>query len=72
MRERSEVSVAEHREAVLSFLRREELGAVIARRYGVAEVTPYCWRDDFLAAGKAALAGGTQSGVTRGIDRLLS
>ena len=62
MGKRSEVSVAERREAVLSFLRREEPGAVIARRYGVAEATLYRWRDDFLAAGEAALAGGTQSG----------
>ena len=62
MGKRSEVSVAERREAVLSFLRREEPGAVVARRYGVAEATLYRWRDDFLAAGEAALAGGTQSG----------
>ena len=32
------------------------------RRYGVAEATLYRWRDDFLAAGEAALAGGTWSG----------
>ena len=44
MGKRSEVPVAERREAVLSFLRREEPGAVIARRYGVAEATLYRWR----------------------------
>jgi transposase len=63
MGRRSEVAVTERREAVLSFLRREEPGAVIARRYGVAEATLYRWRDDFLAAGEAALAGSTRDGI---------
>ena len=63
MGKRSEVPVTERREAVLSFLRREEPGAVIARRYGVAEATLYRWRDDFLAAGEAALAGSTRDGI---------
>ena len=58
----SEVPVNERRQAVLSSLRREEPAAVIARCYGVAEATLYRWRDDFLAAGEAALAGGTQNG----------
>jgi transposase-like protein len=62
MGKRSEVPVAERREAVMSFLRREEPAAAIARRYGVAEATLYRWRDNFLAAGEAALAGGTQAG----------
>ena len=64
MGKRSEVPVTERREAVLSFLRREEPGAVIARRYGVAEATLYRWRDDFLAAGEAALAGSTRDGIS--------
>jgi len=64
MGKRSEVAVSERRDAVLSFLRREEPGAVIARRYGVAEATLYRWRDEFLAAGEAALAGGTRDGVS--------
>jgi transposase-like protein len=55
MGKRSEIPVNERREAVLNFLRREEPAAVIARRYGVAEATLYCWRDDSLAAGEAAL-----------------
>ena len=62
MGKRSEIPVNERREAVLSFLRREEPAAVIARRYGVAEATLYRWRDDFLAAGEAALAGRTRNG----------
>jgi transposase-like protein len=58
MAKRCEVSVADRREAVLSLLRREEAAAVIARRVGVSEPTLYRWRDEFLAAGEAALAGG--------------
>jgi transposase-like protein len=58
MSKRCEVSVADRREAVLSFLRREEPAAVIARRVGVSEPTLYRWRDEFLAAGEAALVGG--------------
>jgi transposase len=64
MGKRSEVPVSERRDAVLSFLRREEPGAVIARRYRVAEATLYRWRDDFLVAGEAALAGGTRNGIS--------
>jgi len=64
MGKRSDVPVTERREAVLSFLRREEPGAVIARRYSVAEATLYRWRDDFLAAGEAALAGSTRDGIS--------
>jgi transposase len=62
MGKRSEVPVPERRQAVLSLLRREEPAAVIARRYGVAEATLYRWRDEFVAAGEAALAGGTRNG----------
>lgn len=58
MGKRSEVSVSQRRDAVLSLLRREESAAAIARRYGVSEPTLYRWRDDFLAAGEAALANG--------------
>ena len=64
MGKRSEVPLAERRDAVLSFLRREEPVAVIARRCGVAEATLYRWRDEFLAAGEAALAGSTRHGVS--------
>jgi transposase-like protein len=58
MGKRSELDVAGRREAVLALLRREEAGAVLARRYGVSEQTLYRWRDDFLAGGEAALASG--------------
>ncbi len=53
------VEVKDRREAVLCLLRREEPAAVIARRIGVSEPTLYRWRDDFLAAGEAALANGS-------------
>jgi transposase-like protein len=68
MGKRSEVPVNERRQAVLSLLRREEPAAVIARRCGVAEATFYRWRDDFLAAGEAALARGTQTGAAHATD----
>jgi transposase-like protein len=71
MGKRSEVPVTERREAVLSFLRREEPAAVITRRYGVAEATLYRWRDDFLAAGEVALAGSTRNG-NRAHDRQIA
>jgi transposase-like protein len=52
------LSVPERRKVVLSLIRREEPAAVLARRYGISENTLYRWRDDFLAAGEAALAHG--------------
>ncbi len=64
MGKRCELPVKERREAVLSLLRREEPGLVIARRHGVSEASLYRWRDEFLAAGEAALAGGTRNGAT--------
>ena len=63
MGKRSDVSLNDRREAVLSLVRREEPAAVIARRYGVSEPTLYRWRDEFLSAGEAALAVGTRHGV---------
>ena len=64
MGKHSELPVTERREAVLSLLRREESAAAIARRYGVSEPTLYRWRDDFLAAGEAALTAGSRNGNT--------
>jgi transposase-like protein len=57
MGKKSELKGADRREAVLLLLRREEPAAVLARRYGVSEQTLYRWRDEFLAAGEAALMG---------------
>ena len=58
MAKRSNVGIAKRREVVLALLRREEPASVLARRYGISEGTLYRWRDDFLAAGEAALADG--------------
>ncbi len=46
-------------------LRREEPAAKLARRFGVSEQTLYRWRDEFLAAGAAALANGKAGGDPR-------
>lgn len=58
MGKKSELGATERRNVVLMLLRREEPAAVLARRYGVSEQTLYRWRDDFLAAGEAALNAG--------------
>ena len=70
MGKRSDLSVPQRREAVLALLRREEPAAKLARRYGVSEPTLSRWRDDFLAAGEAALSGGAGNGQQRCIDEL--
>lgn len=58
MPRRCGLSVEQRREAVLALLRREEPAAQLARRYGISEQTLYRWRDEFIAAGEAALAKG--------------
>ena len=58
MGKKSELGGSDRREVVLMLLRREEPAAVLARRYGVSEQSIYRWRDEFLAAGEAALMGG--------------
>ena len=58
MPRRSELPVAQRREAVLALLRREEPAIQLARRFGVSEQTLYRWRDEFLAGGEAALGQG--------------
>ena len=55
MGKRSELSVAQRREAVLALLRREEPAGKLARRFGVSEQTLHRWRDDFLSGGFADL-----------------
>ena len=56
MGRRSELSLEQRTEAVLSLVRREEPATKIARRFGVSEQSLYRWRDQFLDAGKAGLA----------------
>ena len=48
----------EGRKVVLSLLHREKPATVLARRYGISQNTLYRWRDEFMAAGEAALAKG--------------
>ena len=55
MGKKSELKGSDRREVLLLLLRREEPAAVLARRYGISEQTLYRWRDEFLAAGEAAL-----------------
>lgn len=55
MGKKSELKGSDRRDVVLMLLRREEPAAVLARRYGISEQTLYRWRDEFLAAGEAAL-----------------
>jgi len=72
MAKRSEVSVADRREAVLSLLRREESAGVIARRVGVSEPTLYRWRDEFLSGGEAALSSKSKHGKSDARDRRIA
>ena len=65
MGRRSELSIEQRTEAVLSLLRRDEPAAKIARRFGVAEQTLYRWRDQFLDGGKAGLASKNGKGDPR-------
>ncbi len=58
MGKRSDLTIPQRREVVLMLLRREEPAEKLARRFGVAPQTLYRWRDEFLAAGEAALANG--------------
>ena len=58
----SELSPKQRTEAVLALLRREEPAARIARRFEISEQTLYRWRDEFLAAGEAALASRKSAG----------
>ena len=71
MGRRSDLSVAQRREAVLALLRREEPATQLARRFGVSEQTLHRWRDEFLSAGEEALGGGKNgSGQKRRIAEL--
>ncbi len=58
MGKRSDLTIPQRREVVLMLLRREEPAEKLARRFGVAPQTLYRWRDEFLAAGEAALGNG--------------
>ncbi|MFN9730128.1 MAG: helix-turn-helix domain-containing protein [Pseudomonadota bacterium] len=57
MGRKSETSVEKRVEHVMALLRKEEPATQIARRAGVSEQTLYRWREEFVAGGKAQLAG---------------
>ena len=62
MGKQSDVNRAQRREAVLALIKREESAEVLSRRYCVSAQTLYRWRDDFLTAGEAGLAGSNGKG----------
>ncbi len=62
MAKKSTLSAGERSQLVMRLLSKEEPAAQIARRAGVSEQTLYRRRDEFLSAGRQALAG-------RGADR---
>jgi transposase-like protein len=71
MPKKSELPVEKRVTAVLALLRKEEPAAQIARRHGISEPTLYRWRDEFVAGGKASLAGqGTDAALTREMAKL--
>jgi len=57
MGRRSQLTAEQRMQLVLKLLSKEEPGAQIARRAGISEPTLYRWRDEFLSAGQAGLAG---------------
>lgn len=56
MGKKLQLNTAQRTEAVMALLNRSESPSVIARRYKVSEATLYRLRDEFIKAGKAALA----------------
>jgi transposase-like protein len=74
MAKKSNLTIAQRREVVLSLIRREEPAVQLARRWGVSEPTLYRWRDEFMAGGEAALANGRgrTDGRAREIQELQS
>ncbi len=65
MGKKSDLDGSARRDVVLMLLRREEPATVLARRYGISEHTLYRWREEFLAAGEAALMGTRNAGDPR-------
>ena len=68
MGRKSELSISQRVEAILSLIRREEPAGVIARRYGISENTLYRWRDQFIENGKAGLKNGRHKGGVHGSE----
>ena len=65
MAKKSNLTIAQRREAVLALIRREEPAAQLSRRWSISEATLYRWRDEFMAAGEAGLASGKNGSDAR-------
>jgi len=73
MGRKSELSAEQRQDIVLMMLRKEEPISILARRYGISETTLHRWREDFLVAGRTALAYGRRkkaNGQAAEIERL--
>jgi len=71
MSKKSLLGAAERTALVLRLLAKEEPAAQIARRAGVSEATLFRWREQFIEAGSARVAGkGSPRGEAREIERL--
>ncbi len=57
MSKKSLLGAAERTAVVLQLLAKEEPAAQLARRAGVSEVTLFRWREQFIEAGSAWVAG---------------
>ena len=55
MGENSTLNSEQRTQLVLRLLSKEEPAAQIARRARVSEQTLYCWREEFIGAGKQAM-----------------
>lgn len=71
MGQKSKLTTDQRTQVVLQLLCKEEPGAQIARRAGIAEQTLYRWRDEFINAGKQGLdTRGTKAEQAKKMERL--
>ena len=71
MAKKSMLTPEQGTQLVLRLLSKEEPAVQIARRAGISEQTLYRWREEFLSAGKLAMAGrGTQGDQAKVVNRL--
>lgn len=72
MGKKSELPADKRVHVVLALLRKKESAAQIARRHRISEQTLYHWREEFIAGGKAQLAGqeGSPSAFAKAASKL--
>lgn len=71
MSKKSLLGAAERTALVLRLLAKEEPAAQLVRRAGVSEATLFRWREQFIEAGSARVAGkGSPSAEAREVERL--